>query len=147
MVINLRKHLCILTLGVAGALCVPAFAQYQQQDRPPDQRQHDQDDRNRGDDQNRANRDNDDNRGYNQNVYNQNDQWRNSKAYKQGMKDGEHDRDKNRDERADRRHWRNDQDRQAYQAGYYDAYRNRTTARHGDRDDQHRDRDDHDRDH
>lgn len=137
MNLNVRKHLLIATLGLAGALCLPAAAQYPQ-DRQY-QPQHDQDDQNRDrarghdDDQNRAA---DRNGGY----YNQNDQWRNTKAYKQGFKDGEHDRDKNRGERADRKHWKNDQDRQAYESGYYAAYRGNGPRDNGhDRDDQRHD--------
>ncbi|MGZ4819282.1 MAG: hypothetical protein ACXVY9_03735 [Terriglobales bacterium] len=150
---NIRKLLC--AIGVAGALCVPAFAQYQPQEQP---RQHDQDDMQRDRDQNNVqrdqniqrdrddaqrDRDNDrDRANVNNGYYNQNnDQWRNTKAWKQGFKDGQHDRSRNMGERLDRHHWRNDQDRQAYQAGYYEAFRGSNITR--DRDDQRRDRDDH----
>ncbi len=110
---KLRK-LC-WTIGLAGALCIPALAQYQERQ---DQPRHDQDDQNR--DRDRGH-DEDRNRGayYNQDT----SQWRNTKAYQQGWKDGEHDRSKNKGERANHRHWKSQQDEQAYQAGYYDAYR------------------------
>ena len=104
-----RKHMLIATLGLAGALAIPAAAQVPQVKRVA---QHDQDDQNR--DRNRADR--------NDANYN-NNQYYNSKAYKEGMKDGRKDHSKNRGERADRRHWKNDQDRQAYMAGYNDGYR------------------------
>ncbi len=98
------RTLC-LTLGLAGLLCLPAIAQYQDRQ---DQPRHDQDDQNRR----------------NQGYYDENNsQWRNTKAYQQGWKDGEHDRSKRKGERANKRHWKNQQDEQAYQAGYYDAYR------------------------
>jgi len=110
----IRKHM-LITLGLAGALSLPAFAQAPQLRQVA---QHDQDDQNRnarGDDH----RDN--NAGYNNAGYN--NQYYNSKAYKEGVKDGRKDHDKNRGERADRRHFKKDQDRQAYMAGYNDGYR------------------------
>ncbi len=145
------------------------MGQQQQQDRQY-QRQQDQMDQNRGYDQQQSQMDRDrtyqqdQDRTYQQDqdrTYGQNGdrdrdrdrdngyrnsgnaQWRNSKAYKQGLKDGEHDRSKHKGERADRRHWKNDQDRQAYEAGYGEGYRGLTANR---RDDQRRDRD-RDRDH
>ncbi|MGI9103361.1 MAG: hypothetical protein ACR2IF_13060 [Terriglobales bacterium] len=136
-----KRYLGLAALGLAGVLSIPAAAQYQGQEQP---RQHDQDDQNRArrdDDQSRnraGDQDRDRNNGY-QNG--QNARWRNTKAYKQGFKDGQKDRAKNRGERADRKNWKNDQDRQAYQAGYYDAYRNNTATR--DRDDRRREAHDH----
>ncbi len=137
------------------------MGQQQQQDRQY-QRQQDQMDQNRGYDQQQSQMDRDrtyqqdQDRTYGQNGDRDRDrdrdngyrnsgnaQWRNSKAYKQGLKDGEHDRSKHKGERADRRHWKNDQDRQAYEAGYGEGYRGLTANR---RDDQRRDRD-RDRDH
>jgi len=122
MAINCRKCSFLATLGLAGALCLPAVAQSYPQEQP---RQHDQDD------QNRAER----NRGYD----NQNGQFHNSKAYQKGMKDGRHDRDKNKGERADKKHWKNDRDRQAYEAGYMDGYRGTRAMNDHDRDDQRHD--------
>ncbi len=130
---NIRKYLCATAL--AGMLCVPAaFAQYA----PAPQR--DQDDRNRTmqDKDRDHDRDHDRDRANNGYAYGQNDQWRNSKAYHQGMKDGEHDRAKNKGEKLNRHHWKNDQDRRAYEAGYYQAYRGSMS---GNRDRDH-DRDD-----
>jgi hypothetical protein len=59
--------------------------------------------------------DRNDNNGYNNNAYN------NNSRYQQGMNEGQHDRQQNR---ARRYHFnsRNDQDRQAYQAGYDRGY-------------------------
>ncbi len=126
----IRKHMWVATLGLAGALAVPALAQYPQVRAVS---QHDQDDQNR--DRNRG-RDDDQNNG----AYNRNDQFHNTKAYQQGMKDGRHDRSKNKGERADKRHFKNDQDRQAYQAGYYDGYRGNANYNRGhDQDDQRHD--------
>ena len=104
----MRKHLLMATIGLAGALAIPAAAQYPQVRQVA---QHDQDDQNR-------HARGDDDRGPNYN-----NQYYNSKAYKEGMKDGRKDHDKNRGERAERRHWKNDQDRQAYMAGYNEGYR------------------------
>ena len=119
---DIRKCSFLATLGLAGALCLPVVAQSYPQDQP---RQHDQDD------QNRADR----NRGYG----NQNSQLYNTKAYQKGIKDGRHDRDKNKGERANKKHWKNDRDRQAYEAGYNEGYRgSRATSDH-DRDDQRHD--------
>jgi hypothetical protein len=103
----IRKHMWVATLGLAGALAIPAAAQFPQVRQVA---QHDQDDQNR-------HARGDDDRGPN------NNQYYNSKAYKQGVKDGRKDHDKNRGERADKRHWKNDQDRQAYMAGYNEGYR------------------------
>ena len=122
MAINVGKYSFLATLGLAGALCLPVVAQSYPQDQP---RQHDQDD------QNRADR----NRGYD----NQNSQFYNTKAYQKGLKDGRHDRDKNKGERANKKHWKNDRDRQAYEAGYYDSYRGTRASRDHDRDDQRHD--------
>jgi hypothetical protein len=149
MSMSFRKYFWIAVLVVTAALCVPALAQYQQapQEQP---RQHDQDDRNRGDDQNRAIRDNG---NYNQTDrdrddqnrasrdYDRNEHWRNTKAYKEGFKDGGHDRSHRKGENVSRHHWKNDQDRQAYEAGYYAAYRGNQPGH--DRDDQRRDHDEH----
>jgi hypothetical protein len=127
---SIRRYWC--AAAVAGVLCIPAVAQYSPQDQP----RHDQDDRNRTTQDRDHDHDNDRANG----AYGQNTQWQNTKAYRQGMKDGEHDRSKNKGERADHRHWKNDQDRQAYQAGYYQGYRG-TMGSNNDRDR------DHDRDH
>ncbi len=132
----MRLRLMCLTLGLAGALCLPAVAQYAGREEQP---RHDQDDQNRA-----RGYDNDQNR-----TYGQNEQWRNTKAYQEGMKDGRQDRDKNRGERVGRRHWKNDQDRQAYEAGYYESYRGNGmyNGQYGDNDrrdrDNDRDRDQH----
>ncbi len=134
------KYLCAAAL--AGSLSLPAFAQYSP-DRQ-DQTRHDQDDRNRVDqdrDQNRTypNQDRDHDRDRD-NAYSQNQRWRDSKAYQKGLKDGEHDRSRNKGENLGRHHWKNDQDRQAYEAGYMEAYGSKTAMYRGHR------RNDHDRD-
>ncbi len=127
-----------LTLGLAGVFCLPAVAQYQERQ---DQPRHDQDDQNR--DRARG-YDNDQDRN-NPGYYNQgNEQWRNTKAYQEGWKDGEHDRSKNKTEHPGKRHWKNQQDEQAYQAGYYDAFRG--NGAEPNRRDHDKDRRDHDKD-
>lgn len=76
---------------------------------------------------------------YSTGSYGANQQWVNSKAYQQGLKDGEHDRAKNKSQRAHEKHWKSDQDHQAYQAGYDSGFRG---MQGGDHD---RDRDGHQR--
>ncbi len=140
------KYFCVAVL--AGGLSVPVFAQYspERQDQTrhdqQDQTRHDQDDRNRADqdrDQNRTYQDQDRDRDNNY-TYSQNQRWRDSKAYQKGLKDGEHDRSKNKGQNFGRHHWKNDQDRQAYEAGYMEAYGGNTAMNRGHR------RNDHDRD-
>ncbi len=128
-----RRRLWIASLGLAGALAIPAAAQYQYPQNPQaEPSHHDQDDQNR--DRNRSNDQ------YNTGDYNRNNQFYNTKAYQQGLKDGRHDRSKNKGERADKKHFKNDQDRQAYESGYYDGYRgNGNNHRGHDQDDQRHD--------
>ena len=83
-------------------------------------------------DRNRTTGDND--RDRNRAYDNGNQQWVNTKAYKQGLKDGDHDRSKNKSENLNRHHWKNDQDRQAYEAGYNNAYRGNRAYQGNDHD-------------
>ena len=112
MTFNPRK--LAVTLGLASALCLPAVAQISHF-----QPQHDQDDRDRA-------------RG---GDYNQDSRYHDSSAYERGYKDGDHDRSKHRPERADRHHFKNDNDRMAYEAGYRDAYSGGRRGNDHDRDD------------
>jgi len=146
-VINLRLYLC--ALGVAGALCVPALAQEHQQDQNRYDNANVQADRDHAHSTDEAHAQDQERKD---GVYNNHDnaQWRNTKAWQEGYKDGKHDRSKNAAERLDRHHWKHDNDRMAYEAGYRDAYNGRDM---NDRDhDRDRDRDhdknkDRDRDH
>jgi hypothetical protein len=163
---NLRQFLCIGAFAAASVLAIPAVAQQPVPQDRQDQARPDQDDQNRqaNPDQDRVRRDQDDRQAVPQDQRdrdmdrdrgrdtdrdragdrdrdrdNVNQQWVNTKAYQQGLKDGEHDRAKNKGERADRRHWKNDQDRQAYEAGYNAGYRGNKMPRNDhDRDDQRR---------
>ncbi len=141
---NLRPLLCIGAFAVASVLAMPAQQQQYPQDRQ-DQVRHDQDDQNRqiNQDQDRVRRDDqyperdrDRDRASNTGAYGD-QRWINSKAYKQGLKDGEHDRSKNKSQHAHERRWKNDQDRQAYEAGYNAGFGGNTMRDH-DRDDQRR---------
>ena len=88
--------------------------------------------------QNNQDRDRDHNGAYNNGSYvGQTSQWVNTKAYQEGLKDGQHDRSKNKSQRAHERRWKNDNDRQAYSAGYDAGHRNNMRNDH-DRDDQYR---------
>lgn len=95
-------------LALATVVTVPAFGQSRDSDDRRDgwyqDRDHDRDDHDR-DDQDRD-------RG----------RWRNSRAYRRGYDDAMHDRDRNRGYRANPWRLGNDEDRRAYQQGYYDGY-------------------------
>jgi hypothetical protein len=106
---HFSKHAVTVALGLALLIPAAALKGYASQDRDQD-RQGQRNDR----DQDRNDRD----------RHNGRDQdYANSKYYKKGMRDGGHDRDKHRSERGHNKHFKNDRDRQAYEAGYEAGYR------------------------
>jgi hypothetical protein len=106
---HFSKHAVTVALGLALLMPAAALKGYASQDRDQE-RQGQRDDR----DQDRNDRD----------RHNDRDQdYANSKYYRKGMKDGGHDRDKHRSGRGHNKHFKNDRDRQAYEAGYEAGYR------------------------
>lgn len=108
-----RTSIYVLALAIAGCTATPMFAApvpYQDQDRDHAGQNHDRDDRRAGD--------HDDSAFYN------------NRYYKQGWQDGQH-------HKHNHKKWKNDADRQAYEAGYG----------HGDHGEQWQNHHDHDRDH
>ena len=116
-------------------------ANRQDRDRQAIQNDQDQDrDRNGAYNTTDRDRDRDRNGAYNNGTYvGENSQWVNTKAYQEGLKDGQHDRTKKKSQRAHEHRWKNDNDRQAYSAGYDNGYRGNMRNDH-DRDDQYRNR-------
>jgi hypothetical protein len=110
MALNLKKHAVTLVLGVALVAPATALNSFHPQDRDQD-RQEQNRDQDRDHDQNRTDRDR---RG--------DQDYTNSKYYKQGVKDGDHDRDKHRSRNSHHKRFKNDDDRRAYEAGYNSAY-------------------------
>jgi hypothetical protein len=107
MAFNVRKQAVTMAVGLALVLPAAALRSLNPQDRDQE-RQGQRDDRDRKDRNDRNDRNGD---------------YANSKYYQRGLKDGGHDRDKHRGERAHKKRFKNDRDRQAYEAGYDAGYR------------------------
>jgi hypothetical protein len=110
------RYLMVAGLALATVATVPAFGQYRDPDDHRDgwyqDRDHDRDDRDRDD------RDRD--RG----------RWQNNPAYRKGYDEARRDRDRNSGYRASPWHYKDGDDRRAYQQGYYDGY-NRGASNNG----------------
>lgn len=94
------RYLMVASLAFATAFTVPAFGQ-----------DHDRDDRGNW----HQDRDDDHDR----------DRWQNSKPYREGYEAAMRDRQRNQGYRANPFHYKNSDERQAYQQGYYDGYNGR----------------------
>jgi hypothetical protein len=91
------RYLIVAGLALATTVTVPAFGQYRDNDRGGWYQDRDHDDHDR-------------------------DRWRNNPAYQRGYEEAMRDRDRNHGYKANPWNYRKDDDRRAYQQGYYDGY-------------------------
>jgi len=94
------RYLLVASLAFATAFTVPAFGQ-----------DHDRDDRG----------------NWHQDRDGDRDRWQNSKPYREGYEAAMRDRQRSQGYRANPFHYKDNDERQAYQQGYYDGYNGRRT--------------------